>query len=208
MEIDHDLENVLCEVRKAYRLIAAYQRRILDMAKKIQNSLGYKPYQHDHPNIGLRPRGDNLPTVRRSIDMLPLYNDLYMLYLPPKAEVFSPKRDEWMLEVTFNNDTGFKIINNNEEPDPLNFDDVESCTSRLWLCAFGVKKNMENTQWWSSVYCQIKKPTDNSHVDTEKLWAAGKSYNLAKIPDEKALNQVVDDFRGFVEGKRKEIGVL
>lgn len=205
MGIDPELEKALCDVRKAYRLVAAYQRRILDMAKKIQDMLEYKPCTFDHPYISLRKQ--SIPSSRWSIDMLPLYNDLYMLYLPQKGDFNHAKIDEWMLELVFVNDTGFKIVNN-EEPDPLNLESPENCCSRLWLRAFGIKEAMENAHWWAEVHQKIQWPDDGQSCETEKLWAAGKSYNLATIPDEQALERVIAEFKQFVDGKRKDIGVL
>lgn len=205
MGINSKLNDALCDVRKAYRIIVAYQRRIIDMAKIIQNSFGYKYFYRVNHNYNATGTGS--PTNRPSIDMLPLYTGLSMFFLPQESDPHSPKKNEWMLEVIFYNDTGFKNIYG-QEPDITSFNDADKSESKLWLCAFGVIEDLNNMNWYDQVYQNTKWPEPGAHFVQEKFWAAGKFFNLAKIPDEPSLNFAIDDFKRFVADRRKAVGVL
>ncbi|GEM_PF-2908968 len=204
---DHELKDALCEIRKAYRLIVVYQRRIMDMAKKINQGFGFKPFFQ--VNFKYNATGSKKPTDRPSIDMLPLYSGYCMLFLPQKGGVYdhkNPKRSEYMLEIIFDNDTGFRNVYG-EEPDPVSFADPGECETKLWLYVYGVTEDMKDTNWDTNVRQKLDWPKDGEHILNEKLWAAGKSYDLSVIQDESALKMVIEDFKKFVNLKRQEIGV-
>jgi len=206
MEVKHNLSETLTEVRKAYRLIAAYQRRLLDMAKVIQGHFDYKPYWHYNTNYDIR--SNRVATDRWSIDMLPMYHGFLMLFLPQKADNNFPKKDEWLLEIGFNNDSGYKT-NNNREPDPLEFDKPADSKSFMTLNAFGVVRDMKNTNWLNFVHKNTDWPSDEKIVQNMGYgtWAAGKSYDMAELVDENALMEKIIDFKAFIEEKKKELQI-
>lgn len=204
MEVKHNLNETLTEVRKAYRLIAAYQRRLLDMAKVIQGHFDYKSYWHYNTSYDIR--SNRIATDRWSIDMLPMYHGFLMLFLPQKASHDFPKRGEWMLEIRFDNDSGYKM-NNNREPEPLEFDNPADSKSFMALNAFGVLKDMENMNWLNMVHRNTDRPSDEKIVRNAELWtwAAGKSYNIAELIDENALREKINDFENFIKEKKIEL---
>ena len=57
MRTDHDLRQALIDVRKAYRLIWLYQRRVVDITRIITDSFGYKFYIWDTQGLGGRMPG-------------------------------------------------------------------------------------------------------------------------------------------------------
>jgi hypothetical protein len=138
------------------------------------------------------------------MDLLPLYNGLSMLFLPQKAESNYPKRDEWMLEIRFDNDSGFEI-RGSQEPNPKDFKDPRECESKIWLCAFGVMEDSKEI-YWLDVFNNIEWPADDNYLTKNGKWAAGKYYNLSTIPDEKALITTIEDFNKFIDEKRKDLG--
>lgn len=197
-----ELKDALIEVRKAYRLVAVYQRRILDMAKTIQKSFDYKSYHYESSHYNVRGRA--VPTDRWSLDMLPLYQGLCLLYLPQKADSNFTKNDEWMLEIRFDNDTGF-IMSGSSEPNPTSFKSPEKCESRLWLCAFGTFRDESNTNWLNDVYNETHySDNEKNEWHNEKTYSIGKNYDLSAIADEPALNVVICDFKNIVESQRNE----
>jgi hypothetical protein len=207
MEKNLMLQDVLFEVRKAYRLVAVYQRRILDMARFIQDHFseqGYKPYWYLHKyDLKVTSTGASVPTDRWSLDMLPLYNGLSMLYIPKLADA-NPKKDELLLEIRFDNDDGFEEPNS-REPKVENFKPAEECTSKLWLCVFGVLDVKNN--WLHNVYNTTEWPISGEiHInEIEKTWSAGKYYDLSEIVDQTKLIDVINDFKFFVDEKKKII---
>lgn len=204
MEVNNDLNNALCEVRKAYRLIAIYQRRILDMAKVIQKSFDFKPYvyeNHDH-NINIGGNG-RFPTERCSFDMLPMYPKISLLFLPQNADYNNPKANEFMLDIRFESDTGYKN-NNKQEPKPEEFDDVDQSETKMYLYAFGVLENLNSCNWYVNIWGCYEYPTLGELVVDGDIWVAGKSYDLCTVPDENSLNILIDDFKKFVEDKQNE----
>jgi len=204
MEMSTELNDALVEVRKAYRLVAIYQRRILDMAKIIQKELEYKPYWYVNTKYDVRNR--NVPTDRWSLDMLPLYTGLSMLYLPQQADSNCTKKEEWMLEIRFDNDSGFNKTDGNE-PDPRLFAQPIECISQLWLCAFGTRADGEKTNWLNNVFNQTDWPKSGDISCNERTYAIGKHFDIATIGDEVALLKVIEDFKRLVLLKRSEIGL-
>jgi hypothetical protein len=204
MDQSLELKNALCEVRKAYRLIATYQRRILDITRIIQNTLGLKPYCYDHNYYNIRGRA--FPTDRWSIDFLPLYNGMSILFLNEGADSNHPKVDDIMLDVRFENDTGFER-SSTKEPRPEEFEtSVEDSESKLCLYAFGVTEDMPNTNFYNIIWHQMEYAGNEQYEEYEKFWNLGKSYDLSILPDEDSIKEMLEDFRALLkENKIKSV---
>ena len=200
-----ELTEALVEVIKAYRLVAVYQRRILDIAKTIQLSLEYKQYYYCNNDYDIN-KNNILPTEQWSLAMLPLYTGLSMFYYPQKADPNIQNIDEWMLEIRFYNDSGFDN-QGGVEPKPENFDPPEECKSRMLLCAYGTKIAKEGFCWRDNVLNITDYPVDGDMKEEPETYSIGRHYDLALIGSEADLNIVIDDFKKLVKTKRNELGL-
>lgn len=119
------LTQVLVEVRKAYRLLYHYQRRIMDTVKYISDLLslypegGYPIYSDNTPKAGMRPDFD-----RWGWDWLNLY--MYEYYFGEK-EV---GKDTYYFAIQVQSDTG-SFDSDAQELDLVNYSPAEKSATRL-----------------------------------------------------------------------------
>jgi len=182
--MSRDLAPVLENVRKAYRLLYLYQRRVLDLSEAVGQKLGMQfawwgPARFD------RPAKDYAnPAQRSAWEMLPLVESL-ISYCPPA----SPASGQWMLTVYHVADSG-SVRAMGPEPDPLAFPAAESCRSELKLFTIIVRKG--NADDWGALWDKTEYPKDDTTpwigtVSGCDVLALLRTFDLASLGDETAL---------------------
>ncbi len=153
MDTHIDLSRALADVRKAYRLIWLYQHRVVNIINVITEKLGYKFYRWDTGDIGRMPGqvtknpfGDG----EWIWSTLPLYR-MSLLYLPTTIAWNVQKKDEWMLEVYVESDSGLKWCDDDTEVSPTEFLPVDESQTYLRLYAWYCSQDGE-LDWFHSVW--------------------------------------------------------
>lgn len=191
-EEQNDLKQALMQVRTAYRLLHAYQRRIFDLLAVLDGVLATArvPFQ------GWRTSYHNPPTKAEKSpfagtwawDFLPGY-DFYCLWENPEAE------QGWrrvVIEVA--SDTAFEAQKRQQafgEVDPAALPPVEETSSALWLSLCAADRGcFKDLKVWEPI--NAHKDAYNGAVHT--LEAQGqpfqflfKEIDLCDLPDEAAV---------------------
>jgi hypothetical protein len=197
---DEDAKSALLDVRKAYRLIFLYQRRILDLVKVIKKQFEQHVfYQWSPCNCDPPPIRDSDPLKRWAWDFIPMY-DFSILYLPSNAASNGkPQPGDWMLEIHFLTDDGFP---HEQEPepnpsDPTEFRPVQSSASTVVLAAYLCTKAVKgNWFWdvWNEMDWQKEETKDYPDFGIKLVY---KRFPLADMLDEKAVRSAVEQFKEF-----------
>lgn len=210
MEKVNELKEVLCDVRKAHRLIYSYQARMLDLIRFISVKLdfggsiqGTKYYSNDiwkpTKNAYL-----NIPDGMWAWDFL--YSYLFEYYL-----------GEWEVDGGANvalsiiqySDTGFFEISGNSRTDIDSFAEEEESGSKL-LFFIEKKPKKRNWVWDVDTIVNNKEYASVSHTKTV-LQKKGSVQGLYSFPierfiDEKSTLEALQDFVDFC--KDNEIAEL
>jgi hypothetical protein len=192
------LENALIDVRKAYRLLWCYQKRVFDMVKLVVeefDDMTFYNWRTLHAGHPCRTGTDPM-SGRWTWDMLPMVHVSY-LFLPGGGDHNSTLPGQWMLEVFVNSDDGFSKAEDGSEPDPVDFKAAEESTSKVslfaWYCRGETSKNWINGVWQA---------IDWPEVDGEKIDYADppftvfrRDFDLATLPDKDAVRAAAASFR-------------
>ena len=192
------LDNALTDVRKAYRLLWCYQKRVFDMVKLFVEEFddmtfyNWRTLHAGHPcRTGTNPMGD-----RWTWDMLPMVRASY-LFLPGGSDHNATLPGQWMLEVFINSDGGFSEAEDGYEPDPANFEAAEKSTSTVslfaWYCRGETSKN-----WLGGVWKTLDWPgADGEKVDhaDPPFTVFRRDFDLATLPDKDAVRAAAASFQ-------------
>lgn len=202
MSDDPTLRDALADVRKAYRLLWGYQRRVFDMVGLVAGEFedmafyNWRTIHSDHPcRTGTDPMGG-----RWTWDMLPMTRVSY-LFLPDGVDRNSTLPGQWMLEVHVNSDTGFVDPEDGIEPDPAGFERAEGCRTLLsifaWYCRGETDRN-----WYGGVWNVLDWPEAGSggidHADPP-FSIFRRDLDMADLPDKDAVRAAVASFRTDAE---------
>jgi hypothetical protein len=207
MADEETLEAALLDVRKAYRLVYMFQRRVLDLVELIGQLIG--------DDIGLQflrwcPRGkySGLPPGMNPLEenawkMLPLYNAKF-LFAPPDTQPGKRLKGEWLLEIRVVPDTGF-TQQGRGEADPSDFANTQ-CESRLELYAFIVLTDM-NERWLRLSRRSVLPERDDIAMDgANGIRVIGLRKNLTHLADRAAVEKLAGRFRGIVKREGGNVG--
>ena len=197
LAVDPALSEALTDVRKAYRLVWSYQRRLLDLAKIVLGAFPEHEFYAWRPRVGdPPPQLTGNPMQRWAWDFLPLA-EVCFLFLPGGADRNAPKAGEWMVELRVRVDSGHEGYEEEGEVDPARFKRAEDSASTLWLymwlCDEGVSKNWYNWVWQRGPW-PVVDGTSVPHPDGP-FRIVGRQVDLATLPDRASLEAMVADFR-------------
>ena len=198
---DKALDEALCDVRKAYRLVWLYQRRVLDIAKVVADEFDGHEFRWWSP-AWFDPPGQRTKdlTTKWAPDLIPAYH-FSLLYLPGDATP-KPKPGDWMLEINFKADSGYLELES-EEGDPTKFEAPERCTSTMGLYAWACTSS-KVSDWYWSVWNVLEWPDDVfKEYKKEGIKVVGQTTSLATIPTKDAIVRDVDTFKALC---RKKLG--
>ena len=187
----NEFNQVLQDVRTAYRLIALYQTRVKDIVRYIMDNYqltyagGYQKFSASNPRNGKSAKLNNY-----TWDWLPMY--MYQF----TAKEFKKDSDEYCFHVYHVADSGyFDQFGPERGPDRLNitaFGPVASSKTRLF---FVLSRN--DVKGWP--YSKVLKNhlTANSIVEiSEGDWIA-KSFDIQKFFNEESAIDMMKDFDNF-----------
>jgi hypothetical protein len=207
MDTQLDLQHALIDVRKAYRLIWLYQRRVVDIIRLITDTLGYRFYHWDtEDSIGRMPgqtTTDPFSEGRWIWATLPLYR-MSLLYLPTTLEWNVQKKGEWMLEIFVETDTGAAEREDESEPTPSEFKAADQSETFLRLYAWYCTGD-ENSDWFSNIWYKLDWPEQDDEVTVEHpavpVRIVRKSLELSKLADRASVERAIAEFKTMVSNK-------
>ncbi|MEW9305460.1 hypothetical protein [Labrys neptuniae] len=194
----NSLADALTDVRKAYRLLWAYQKRVFDVVRLIVSEfddMGFYYWQTMHAD---RPcnSGTN-PLARWTWDMLPMLEASY-LFLPSGVDRNSTMPGTWMLEVHVESDSGFEDPHDGTEPNPEQFKDAALSKSKVsiyaWYCT-----GQTNLNWFTNVWSSLDWPENEQggvveYVDPPfKIF--GRTLDLSALPSKESVSIAAAMFR-------------
>jgi hypothetical protein len=194
---DPALEDALTDVRKAYRLLWAYQRRIYDMVELAagefddMNFYWWTTLHADRPVQS----GTNPMNGRWAWDMLPMARVSY-LFLSSDTDRNRTMPGQWMLEVHVDSDGGFEENEEGTEPDPETFasaaESASSMTLYAWYCTAESGRN-----WLNGVYRVIDWPEDGEVMESAEppFRVFGKTMAIAELSTRADVTNFVHAFQ-------------
>ncbi len=197
MPTPDEMKSALADVRRAYRLVWSYQRRVLDIVALIAGEFDehefyvWETYPRDRPAGRIKD-----PTGKWAWDLVPLHKASF-LYLPPEADRNRPISGQWMLEIAVETDDGFEDPETGDEPDAAEFDDAASCSSTVtlyaWLCIASCERNWLNGVWRHGEWPEEDGVPVEHAIPPVKI--VGRSFDLAEVEDEAAVRRAVETFK-------------
>jgi hypothetical protein len=200
--VDHDeLSRALVDVRRAYRLLYLFQRRILDLLEQLAGELGQSFWYWLPSGDEEAIRGGASPFERSAWKMLPLF-DASFLFLPRGVDPNNaPRNGQWLLVLQLCPDDG-QPEGGKGEPNPAEFADPVGCRSMIYLYAFIVQEDIQG-EWWRNVYKSSEWPEADGVAETNSqgVCAIGLSREVASLSDSAAASGLADRFRELVRTK-------
>lgn len=188
-----DLKEALADVRRAYRLAAAYQRRVYDIVNVFVAAFPDRQYYWWQPNAYNKPGSAN-PFLRWSWDMLPMVRTSF-LFLPAGADPNAPGTDQWMLELLLDTDSGFEAPLRGE-PDPTKFPEPDHCRTTLraiaWRPTQATRLNWLHGLWnpaeWPDVDDEVRESSE------PPLRAVAKTFELHSLAEKQTVLTAASEF--------------
>ncbi len=210
MENTVDLETALCEVRKAYRLLWLFQRRVFDICETIRDNFGVKfycvGYHFDRP-------ASSSPFKKWSWDMLPMSN-ISFLFLRHKGEnphndgANYPMPDDYLLSIHVMPDSALIDFRLEGEPDPMQFPAANTSESKLGLYLYynDAKRMDENrqpsrTNWYERIWSPLRQIRHAHSIDhpLKGIRTYGSVLSLSRLDSAEAIRKHVKEFRDAVK---------
>ncbi len=196
-----DLELALRDVRKAYRLVWAYQRKVMDLVQVISDEFETHDFYAWAPFATARPGQLSTNPMRHkwAWDALPFYKASF-LYKGINASNQELKANDWLLEIMLDaDDVDFDELGRGE-PDAAKFPDAATTKSMLTLMAW---KCTEDTSlnWYYGVWEKQEPPENDREVlvsSTPPLAATKMTFDLAQLGDRAAILSAVAEFKGHL----------
>lgn len=189
-----ELDSALVDVRKAFRLLHAYQRRIIDTAKFITDTLSKSIHSGFSVFSGNAPKnGYKMELNRWAWDWLNMYT--YEIYYG----ISNIENDTIQFAILFISDTGaFNSPRTHTEPNPQSFDSPEDSETRV---VFQIGKNGWKPEGYNNGPFFSHKSPNEFEVHEENKFFVAKSYLLSDLIDEQGIYRVLNDFIDFSETK-------
>jgi hypothetical protein len=194
-----DLARALCEVRKAYRVLYAYQQRVLDLSSEIANRLDLQFfYSWYYPNVV--PRAAKSPLESSAWDFLPLA-DASVFFSNTGSELYARKGD-WMIEYRVISDSAYKDAweNLHIKVAPLDrFSPPDSADS--YVLVYGWIRTKSGTGKWMDIHGEVEWPEPGKllRLDNFGVTAYAKRFDFIDFADqsstEKALRKLTAELR-------------
>lgn len=180
MESKEELEKALVEVRKAYRLLHDYQRRIQDLVSYLGKKMGYNTDPEFSPNFSNKAKyGRSYKSKYWAWDYLNLYFARFDFGLQ--------EREEGMLQmaVFIQNDTGFFDSKNENREMTDEFAPVNESESRI-IFQFGINED------WSYEGVELAEvfKKDNREGSEKNIWFSDpkRKFIILAYPMERFFN--------------------
>nr|WP_313427181.1 hypothetical protein [Moraxella sp.] len=184
----NQMSAVLQDVRKAYRLLADYQQRIIELLDFTKDKLGAEHYYHDLPN-NYSPQSIHKIYTDENVGkrFLPML-DMHLLWHKTKS---IPEGEEWQNHLQ-KDDLVFDIIVKSNETET---------SSALHLYVYQCVKYTRKNNWYRDVWYNSDYPNfgevgiykDNS--DLIEYCIYGERIDLADLFNEQEANKIIEAFK-------------
>jgi len=184
----NEFEKTLIEVRKSYRLIYLYQRRVLDLVNFIGSKLSLN--FHSGWSKFSNPAGTNtrVKLNKWAWDWLMLY--FYEFH-------FGIVRKDIRFSIILQSDSGFFESDSNNKLDVSKFLNTEESSTNLYFVVgdgiWGCPIENFLQEHFKSEETEFRK-----EISDNKIWLA-KSYDLTEFLDEKSTIRIINDFLKYTE---------
>lgn len=160
MKTERSWEEALHEVRRAYRLVAIYQRRVLDLLRLTADAFDqhrfvyWKSVQTDEV-----PKGKKNPTEDAwSWDFLPL-SEFSILLCPDSSDPKTVRPGETLIEISVRTDNAFEAPDPDAkiqaEPDPMKWDKAEESDGEIQIICWAYQGKVPLEASWKEVWDNI-----------------------------------------------------
>lgn len=194
----HEMNLVLQDVRKAYRLLADYQQRIAELLGFIKDKLGAEHYTYNVPNCTAPNSLHKIYTGNENVGrgLLPMM-DLHLLW---HRTQHVPEGQEWQNNLR-QGDLVFEIKIASDEDENGRLSAIES-TSELHIIVYQCIKYRRKADWYTDVWRNRKYPEFNevgSYQDYSggeiEYRIYGERLDLSQMYDEESVREVLNAFR-------------
>ena len=187
------LDNALCDVRKAFRLLYSYQLRVLDLVKFISNNLEYDYKGGNSIFSNPCPRNGKGNLNLWAWDWLNMY--YYEFFFGYKTIA----GHNITFSIFIQSDTGYFDTEDNSRISVEKFTLVENSKTRLILVAGKDGWNVDK------FHLKLKELTSTNTNFYESLTEGGiiigKAYNLSEFLNEESTRSKIEDFVFFCKEK-------
>lgn len=183
-----DFKEVLKDVRKAYRLLYLYQKRVIDLVKYIGNQYGMdfdSGWSKFSESAG---HGNKARLNRWAWDWLTMY--LYEFNMGSRTI----GTDEVFFKIVLQSDTGFFDANIQDRLDVTHFISAEKSISRL---IFVVSKNAYGCPIHNLLRNKLSQYEDEYESNESGNKWIGKAYPLEEFINQDETDKKIGDFNGF-----------
>ncbi len=207
MSVDNrSLSAALIDVRHAYRLLADYQRRCLDMVTLIGQQFPETQFYNwtSTNGVATAPLARVDPRTFWGWNFLPLYQPS-ILFVPQDGGRSHPGVGDWLLEVRIVTDTGWELGNGSSEPEASSFKPAEEAKSWLSIIIFKcIEEVPEGHNWFHQVWGNAPWPEETEEADEQGLVSL-KSGPLSICQLDAALEDMTskDAVKAFCERAKR-----
>lgn len=211
-EDQNNLTAALADVRRAYRLLWGYQKRVMDLNTTIRSTLGFRPYDMRY---WFKPRNppenwwgwENLPFYK--LDFLSVMHQQELTLYPNQQWMNYPRIGDMLLVLHVTSDSGYPESPGRAEPDPTTFTDANESTSMIRVSVLINTTNRDQLDdWaynWRNLYNAAKLPLSTGELsphpnvpDVQCL--GGPIFDLGDLGDSKAVMTAAEQIRSQVSG--------
>lgn len=207
MTAKEDIEGALLDVRKAYRLLYLYQRRVLDLCDEIVDvlntqlkttTLGFTWWQ---PCCGDAHVGRATTNIfgRSSWDFLTLC-DFTVFYLPEGQDENVQNPGDWMFALRMTADDGHPNLEEEPDADVTKFAAPDNTLTLVRLYAYFASRRHKG-HWRDTVVNKNGWPTGAGTEDLDDGFRAfGVRHPLSDLSSREAVEQHVPQFAEGLKG--------
>lgn len=147
-----DLEPVFVDVRKAYRLLWGYHRRIIDTARLMQGVIAPQSERLGNPpTLTPMSSGRNLMASDDWLwDATPLISVSFLWVHHTSRKDWKGRHhpDDYMLDIHFIADSAFEEASEGDEPDPSKLPLPAECRTETRITVVKPRQDVSNTDWY------------------------------------------------------------
>lgn len=190
-------EDALRDVRDAYRIVHAYQRRILDTMNLVGDAFPEASFYYwDCLNYNHPPQRSSDIRKVWAWDALPMHG--FSVFLTREMpESYRVKPGGWMLELSALADDAFESEGEGE-PDATSFAGSDQAGTKFDLVMWRYDgNNQEKQSTWHGEWSSHDYPDEEGVATTmaDDMTAMMRSYDLATLNSVEAVNKAAADFR-------------
>ena len=192
----NDFKSTLVDVRKSYRLLYLYQRRVLDLVQFISNNLSLNYLSAWSKFSNSLPKAQKITLDKCSWDWLNMY--FYEFHF---AEI--KEKSNIRLSIVLESDSGFFEESTEDKLDISNFKKAErSCSRLIFLCVEG--------DWHVPVNSFLIPELKKAHLDEYESdkdvnpYCIAKAFNLEEFINEDTTREKIGEFVTFANKKLRK----